>query len=408
MASRRGLLRQLAALAGSVGLTGCAQYLAGRAETPTADLPPNPHAGSLPARQHAWTATLRRDGHGNPLPPRHHRVVLLDLAVEPSVDAARTVERALRTVEAAYDWGPAGVLHALAWGSAYFDRIGRLDGSPVRHPQVVSRTDDPDLLAFDAALVLASDVPSHLAAVDAAMFGDRSSLASVTVEDRLGEVFSVASRRTGFVGEGLPASHADAEGVPDDAVPEDAPLFTGFFSGRARTQASEDRVTITDGPYAGGTTMHLSHLRESLDGWWDMATADRVARLFSAATTPTDVDGFADDVPLTSAVREHAREHGVVGHFEKVARAREGGAPLLLRRDFNTVDGGHAGLHFRALQRSLDDFTKTRKAMNGWYLKDDLGTDVVDDETNGLLGFITVVSRANFYVPPRDRRTFPA
>jgi len=78
----------------------------------------------------------------------------------------------------------------------------------------------------------------------------------------------------------------------------------------------------------------------------------------------------------------------------------------VLRRDFNTADGGQAGVHFLSFQRSLDEFEKTRKAMNGWYLRDD-HPRVRDRENNGILEFISVVSRANFYLPPRDERAFP-
>jgi hypothetical protein len=406
MVSRRGTLRRLAAVSGAAGLSGCAGFLARRAESPTADLPPNPRAGELPRRQHAWNGTLARDTHGNPIAPRHHRILLLDLAVEPSESAARTVERAMRTLEAAYDWGPEGLLHGLAWGTRYFERIGRLSASPIREPTVLSRTDDPDLLSFDAALILAADAASTLGEVEAAMFGGRDELAGEPVEDRLGEAFDISARRTGFMGEGLPAAHADAEGIPDDAPLGDAPMFTGFMSGRSRTQATEDRVTIQDGSYAGGTTAHLSHLRESLGGWWSMDEADRIARMFSPDLSADDVESLTDGVPFADAVREHARESGVVGHFEKVARVREDGRPIVLRRDFNTTDGGRAGVHFLSFQRSLDDFEKTRKSMNGWYLRDD-HPQVRDRANNGILEFISVVSRANFYLPPRDERAFP-
>lgn len=407
-ASRRGLLRHLAVVSGSLGLSGCARRIAGRAESPTADLPPNPQAATLPRRQHAWNDALRSDGHGNPLSPRFHRVLLLDLDVAPAADAAREVELAMRSIESAYDWAPDGLLHALGWGTGYFADRGLLDASPVSEPRVLSRTDDPALLSFDAALVLASDVPAHLSAVDAAMFGSREALGGEPVGHRLGDVFSVASRRRGFMGRGLPAAHADAEGVPPGSPPQEAPMFTGFFSGYARTQATEDRVTIRTGPHAGGTTVHLAHLRESLDDWWEgLGEAGRVARMFSPAFSAEDVQGFTDDVPFADAVREHAREHGVVGHHEKVARVREGGRPIILRRDFNTVDGGRAGVHFLSLQRTLDDARRTWRAMNGWYLRDD-HPGITDQRNNGILDFITVSSRANFYLPPRDERAFPA
>lgn len=406
MAERRTLLRRLAALSGVTSLSGCAGVFGGGTDR-DAELPPNPHAGSLPRRQHAWNDVLARDEHGNPVSPRHHRILFLDLDVPPSADAARTVERAMRGVEAAYDWEPRGLLHVLAWGSKYFDEGTGLERAPIDHPQVLSRTDDPDLRSFDAALVLASDIPSHLTATEAALFGGQGELAGVEMDVELDSVFTIASRRTGFIGEGLPEAHNAAEGIPEGVPPDDAPMFTGFFSGYEKTQASEDRVTIQESPFAGGTTMHISHIQESLDHWWDgLDEVERVARMFSPDTTPDDVASFETDVPVTTDVRENAREHGVVGHHEKVHRAREDGTPIILRRDFNTVDHGRAGLVFLALQRSLADFRKTRRAMNGWYLRDD-HEQVTDRENNGLLNFITVRSRANFYVPPRDERAFP-
>lgn len=402
MTSRRGLLRRVTALSGLTSLAGCA-VLEREQNAPVAGLGPNP-AGDLPARQHAWNARLGNDADGNPLAPRHYRVFLLNLRTELGESDRRTIERAMRTLEAAYDWDPGGLFHMLAWGTSYYDRRGVLAESPIRRPRVISRTDDPDLLSFDAALVLATDVPSHLSAAESALFGTRDSLNGAPVEASLDDVFTIASRRTGFLGDGLPAEHSTAEGVPA-GLPEDAPMFTGFFSGRAGTQASEDRVTIPDGPGAGGTTMHLSHLEESLEGWWNLAEADRVSRMFSTEFSPEDLADLGQSMPFADAVREHARE-GAVGHWEKVRRAREGGEPLLLRRDFNTTDGQQAGVHFLALQRDLAEFEKTRDAMNGWWLRTE-HEDLKDRRNNGILEFITVRSRANFYVPPREKRAFP-
>jgi hypothetical protein len=398
------VLRRLAAVGAAVS-AGCASLVGSEPEAePTVDIGTNPH--DVPARQHAWNDALVTDADGNPLAARHSRVLALNLAVEPSMDAAETVERAMRGIEAAYPWGPDGLLHVLAWGSGYFERLGNLDASPIRSPKVLSRTDDPELQSFDAALVLASDVPAHLDRTEAAMFEGREALEGESVDHRLGDVFTVASRRTGFMGDGLPAEHAEAEGLPVE-VPDDAPMFTGFFSGRKKTQASEDRVTIQDGRFAGGSTMHLSHIVETLDAWWAMSEEDRVARMFSPEFDADDVEEFAQDVPIENAVEDHAGDHGVVGHHEKVTRVREDGRPIVLRRDFNTTDGGDPGVHFLSFQRSLDDFEKTRKSMNGWYLRDD-HPQIRDRDNNGLLEFIRVRSRANFHVPPRERRSFPA
>lgn len=404
MASRRGLLERIATVSGAVGLAGCSGLRGQQTTPPVGDLPPNPHAEDLPARQHAWNATLPVDADGALLAPRHYRILLLDLHDDPTEAAAATIEGAMRTIEAAYDFGPDGLLHMLAWGTAYFDHFGSLDDSPIRRPRVLSRTDDPDLLSFDAALVLASNVPSHLSAVEGAMFGTRSSLNGETVGDALSETFSISTRRTGFLGEGLPAEHASAEGVPTN-IPEDVPNFIGLRNGRRGTQASEDRITISEGPHAGGTTMHLSHLRESLDAWWNMSEDDRLSQLISPEFSPEDVAEIGQSIPFADAVRDHASD-GVVGHWEKTRRAREDGEPLLLRRDFNTIDGRHAGVHFLSLQQRPEDFEKTRDAMNGWWLRNE-HPDLKDRANNGILEFITVLSRANFYVPPRDERVFP-
>ena len=407
MGSRRRLLGRLAGAAAAAGLAGCSQSK--RSDDRTADLglPENPNA-DLPARQHAWNAHSRTDRYGNSLLPRNHLVLLLDLEESPSVEVARNVERAMRTLESGFEWSSDGLLHALAWGPSYFERVGELDSSPVRKPQVLSRTDDPELLDFDAALVLASDAGSNLRTAETAMFGNRDALAGEPVEHRLGDAFEVAERRTGFRGAGLPLEHTAAEGIPEDPpLSQNDRMFMGFKSSFSGTQAGEDRVTIDSGAYAGGTTMHASHLEQSLDRWFDaFSEADRVARMFSPQFSPENVAGFTDDVPFADEVARHAREFDVVGHQEKVAQTRKDGEPLLLRRDFNTVDGGHAGVHFLSLQRTLADFERTRKAMNGWYVRDD-SPAITDRKNNGILDFVRVRSRANFYVPPRETRSFP-
>jgi hypothetical protein len=408
MASRRALLEKIAGVAGTVGLAGCSRFLGSARSETDLGLDPNPHADRLPTRQHAQSSFVRRDEHGNSLLPRHHRVLLLDLDVPPSKETGRTIERAVRTLEDAFEWAPDGLFHMLAWGPNYFERVNALDAAPVRRPEDLSRTDDPDLLDFDAALVLSSDVPSRLDAAENAMFGRRDSLGDVSVEDRLGDAFSTSGRRTGFIGEGLPVEHTDAEGIPPDPPLSDADrMFMGFRSGMRGTQASEDRVTIDSGSFEDGTTMHLSHLTQSLTRWFDgLDQNERVARMFSPEFTDDDVSEFTDTVPFSDAVEEHASDHDVVGHHEKVARVREDGEPLVLRRDFNTVDGGRAGVHFLSLQASLDDFEKTRKSMNGWYLRDD-SDRIRDRQNNGILEFISVESRANFYVPVREYRALP-
>ena len=60
----------------------------------------------LPARQHAWTATLARDSDGNPISPRFDRLLFFDVRASPPPPAsARLLEAALRTLERTYHVG---------------------------------------------------------------------------------------------------------------------------------------------------------------------------------------------------------------------------------------------------------------------------------------------------------------
>jgi hypothetical protein len=103
---------------------------------------------------------------------------------------------------------------------------------------------------------------------------------------------------------------------------------------------------------------------------------------------------------------EDAREEGVVGHAQKAGRARRDGEPLLLRRDFDSTDGGQAGVHFLSLQRSIGDFVTTRTAMTGADLTKEGA--VGRRANNGILRYMTVRRRGNFLLPPREHRAFPS
>ena len=101
-----------------------------------------------------------------------------------------------------------------------------------------------------------------------------------------------------------------------------------------------------------------------------------------------------------------ASRYGVVGHSQTSARARRKGRPLIIRRDFDTVDGGLAGLHFVSIQRTIADFVKTRNAMNAANASY-LNPAITDTVNNGINEFIFVLKRANYILPDRQRRSFP-
>jgi hypothetical protein len=96
----------------------------------------------------------------------------------------------------------------------------------------------------------------------------------------------------------------------------------------------------------------------------------------------------------------------VIGNAQASATARRNGRPLIVRRDFDTIDGGTAGLHFVSLQRDIQDFITTRTAMNSTsaQLQNPSITSTVN---NGINEFIFVLNRGNYVLPARAQRSFP-
>jgi len=408
--SRREFVKAAVAIGGTAALSACL----GR-ESP--DLPTGEPA-SVPDRQHAWDDALPRDDHGNVRMANHHVLLLLNYANEgtPDADDRQRVTDALEALERSYPWSNEGLLFTVGYSPAYFARYDAApDGVDLPRPEALAPFEDPALDEPDALVHLASDYGSVALAAEEALLGERSTLNGVDVTGFDG-VFERVDRRTGFVGAGLPAENQDVEGIPDDEpVDENAPLFMGFKSGFRKNQASEDSVTISDGAFAGGTTQHLSKIQLHLDQWYEQDTrSQRVAKMFCPAhATDERVEGVGENLgdgsqlgECPAHVEDDARTNGMVGHSQKTARARdENDDPLILRRDFDSTDGGEAGLHFLSLQRSISEFVDTRQAMNG--------TDVSEDSTvgtrlnNGILQYMTVTRRGNYLVPPRSLRALP-
>jgi hypothetical protein len=382
------------------GATGGGAAADGRA------LAPLPRAVTTDLRQHAWDARLRRDGDGNVLAPRFQRLVLCDLAADPTPARAHAAEAALRRLERAVPHGPHGVLLTVGWGPAWFRRIGA--ASPVPAPRALSPTEAPALDDPVAVVHLAADDEALLDRVERALFAGGALPGAGDVA--LSGLLRVTARRTGFVGAGLPRRHQPGTvGLPvDRPIARDAPLYMGFRSGLRRNQAAEDDVTIPDGPWAGGTTMHVSVMDLTLDTWYHgVDEAGRVRRMFAADRTPADVDrhrqGLDNPARDLAAV---ARRHGVVGHAESMAAVRRNGRPRILRRDFDSADGDAAQVHFVALQRSIADFEATREAMNAARASS-AGAGVGAQVNNGINEWITVTARGNYLLPPRGQRICP-
>jgi hypothetical protein len=154
--------------------------------------------------------------------------------------------------------------------------------------------------------------------------------------------------------------------------------------------------------------MHLSRIALSLDDWYGLLDDDeRAARMFAPQLRHADVQRFRTDAPsLPRRIDEAAKRYGVVGHAQAAAGARRRGRPVILRRDFDSDDGGRAQVHFVSLQRSIGDFERTRAAMNAGHATT-LNSAVGPQINNGIAEWINVEARANFVVPPRALRSFP-
>ncbi|MFB6108081.1 MAG: Tat pathway signal protein [Haloplanus sp.] len=410
---RRAFVKAAVAIGGSSALAACVD------RTPNPDVPTGVSDSSkLPERQHAWNDHLATDDAGNPAPPAHRLLLLLNYrnAGTPTSDERATVESALRTLDRAYAWRHDGLLSVMSYSPAYFDRFETPlpDAISLPEPEALASFEDPALDTPDAVLYLASEYGHVLLAAEEALKGNEEALNGVSVEGSLTDVFSVGERRTGFKGPGQPAENQETKGVPDSRpVPDDAPLYMGFKSSYEKTQASEDRVTIHDGPFAGGTTMHASHMKLNLDQWYEQDDRyQRVGKMYCPYHAKNDVVEETGENLGTNAKMDRAKpatkaaeEDALVGHSQKMFHLREDGRPIILRRDFDSTDGDHAGLHFVAFQRGIEDFVDTRRAMNGTDLSE--STAVGQRNNNGILQYVDVTHRGNYLSPPRSLRALP-
>jgi len=411
---RRGFLRAAVAIGGTAALSACLDRQGSvDVETGPADL------STLPSRQHAWNAALATDEHGNDVAPRHNVLLLVEYEGEgtPGDEERARLGDAFRGLERAYARGNDGLLFTVGYSPRYFERFDDPlpDGVDLPEPAALAPFEEPAFDTPDGVIHLASDHAQIVLAAEENLRGNRDELNGVDVAASIEGVLAVEERRPGFVGAGLPAENDDVGGVPEDEVSEDAPLYMGFESDFAKSQASEDRVTITEGPFFGGTTQHVSRIRLQLEQWYEQDSRyHREATMFCPVHAEEGlVEGTGENLGDSSLMEERgcpaesesqAREYGKVGHSQKSARAREDGAPTILRRDFDGTDDDRATVHFVALQRGIEDFVATREAMNG---TDVTGGAVGQRTNNGILQYMRVDRRGNYLVPPREHRALP-
>jgi len=423
---RREFVRSSVAIGGAAALAACVESeTETESEETTTDerqFPQGPADPSvLPERQHAWNEFLVTDPNGDTVLPRHQVLLLLEYtgSVPPSDGERSTVEGALRTVERAFERGTGGdagatfnrgLLFTLGYAPGYFDRFDASlpTGLDLPSPDAVVDELDEDAAAddADALLVLVGDYGSVLLGAEAALTGETETVNGVDVEATLADVFDVVDRRTGVVGRGLPAEKLDR-----DAIADDAPLSMGYKSGYADTNPAEDRVTIEEGPFAGGTTQLASRLTIDLDRWYELNDERRAKQMFSTDHDAERVGSTGEalgshsgiEEASTEDLEEKAAEHGCLGHGQKTARARdEEFRPRILRRSESvaTDPGSGVGMNFTSVQRGMEPFLDVRRAMN------DDGGDI-EAHRSGIVDFLEAERRATFLVPPRSHRALP-
>jgi hypothetical protein len=423
--------------------------------------PERPATAAHPPEQHVLDGVrIVEDGGVEVLVPSlHHEVVTAKVGVDGRDlrDAQRALEDSLRGLDERYEASPAGLGVTVAWGLPYFEthvadawrRNEPRDRRAERAALLPTRRFPSDpaetvLEENDVAILLRSDEREHIE--DAAQ----------TLFEQVG-VFRVTSIRKGFAGGGfdggssLPKRLAMAAGVPGaDLIPDGAELFLGFTSTQ-RTGLGPRKIVnfetlglvdVGEGYFREGTHMHLSHIHEQLDTWYQLFDfRDRVDTTFRPGLTVAPgtltVRQAQEDVSAAADVTRDFDRGRTIGHSAALQTASRlhadhvaedgvvypAGTAIPHRADFNTLDnpffwsaaperdrmrdGPAAGVHFVVFNPSSDDFERIRFAMDG-VLPD--GTKLEFEPGRGRQGFNSVLRtthRQNFLVPPRRHRSFP-
>jgi len=445
------------AAAGALGAAGAYELV----DRLAGSTPARSAAGPLPPEQHVLDGlrTVTDNGVAVVVPPLHHQLVTARVRVERAnaAEAARTLEDALRGLERQYASTPAGLGVTLAWGLPYFHRFvpaawaahapyDRRAAKAALLPARRFQSDPSDTLLEenDVAVLLRSDHLDHIAS------------AAKTLFDRL-DLFDVTSIRKGFAGggfdggPGLPRLMALAAGVPGaDLIPHGAELFLGFTSTQKqglgpRKIANFETLGYVDlrsDYFHGGTHMHLSHISEQLDTWYQLFDyGERVDTMFVPGLRVKEGTQTVRQGPTDVATRRQIargfKAQGVIGHSSAIQTASRLGADhvaadgtvyrkgtaIPIRADFNTLDNPFfwsarssvdgmsdqpsAGVHFVVFNPSSDDFERMRNAMDGIFPGGARIKLPPRDRGQGFNSVLQTTHRQNFLVPPRRHRSFP-
>jgi hypothetical protein len=445
------------AAAGALGAAGAYELV----DRLAGSSPERAVAGPLPPEQHILEGVRNVTDNGVvvTVPPLHHQVVTARLRVDAAdlADASRSLEQALGVLEQRFAPTPAGLGVTVAWGLPYFHRYvpvawrvhAPYDRRALKAALLPTRRfpSDPDTTLLeenDVAVLLRSDHLDHIAAGAKALF------------DEL-HLFDVTSIRKGFAGggfdggPGLPKQMALAAGVPGaELIPDGAELFLGFTSTQSqglgpRKIANFETLGYVDlrsGYFREGTHMHLSHIDEQLDAWYQLFDFDeRVDTMFLPGLRVREgtqtVRQAPADVASRAQIARGYRKRGTIGHSSTIQTASRlqsdhvaadgtvyaKGTAIPHRADFNTLDNPFfwstdpkrdgmseqpsAGVHFVVFNPTSDDFERVRNAMDGIFP----GGARIDlpprDRGQGFNSVLQTTHRQNFLVPPRRHRSFP-
>jgi len=263
----------------------------------------------LPVEQHLLEGVriVREHGIEVVVPPLHHQLVTLELKSGESArdlrQAQAELEHAFASLEGGYAQTPAGLGATVAWGLPYFHRyVPKLAARYLPPDHRASKAKGKPTRALLEAIRFPSDPPQTiLEQHDAVLLLRSDSLAAIAdgakqLVDKL-DFWRPTSIRRGFAGGGfdggqsLPKRMAMAAGVGGaDLIPDNAELFLGFTStqkaglGPTRIANLETLGYSDGGPggyFRGGTTMHVSHIFEDLEGWYiNFTHAQRVTTAF--------------------------------------------------------------------------------------------------------------------------------
>ena len=336
--------------------------------------------------------------------------------------------------------------------------------------------EDPSEIAadqYDAVVHIASDRAAYLLHAEEALWGDNPYLyLSSDLDGVFTKPDSFPARRVGFLGPdnfdsmvefdqvstGTGENGVYPEAVPDENQYADHPaadgdhppaeLSMGFNPLYENSNPEETNATILEdqrlvdpkppGLFAQGTIMHVSHLDINAEDWYgNNDLAERRAQMFSPhhdaentgvtgenlgiSNAPGDqpMRDLTADTDVARSAPDDAASEGVVGHVQKLSRARfdlesrvtdagvdtyraldrydaateraddlpghdgvQDSEQVVLRRDFDAATGGQAGDHFVALMRFNPYMAYLRAAMNGAAF--DTTTVGLDPDGDGL------------------------